>query len=169
MNIYDGALYKNSQLLVTNNYFWKSVLLGSKYATGSLEAPCNMAPVNSFNFQYKCHNQFVFCFRKWNRYIEKYLIANVTGFHSFMNTFCITPLHNIGILQIKSNYENFLRPLLGLRNFLATESPVKMIKNPSYFTLKAFFVLKIFKLLSWFFSHVEKQLGWKDKINFKID
>ena len=38
--------------------------------------------------------------------------------------------------------------LSGLRQFLATESPLKMIKNALYFTSKALFVLKIFKFLS---------------------
>ena len=38
--------------------------------------------------------------------------------------------------------------LSGLRQFLATESPLKMMKNALYFTLKTLFVLKIFKFLS---------------------
>ena len=38
--------------------------------------------------------------------------------------------------------------LLGLRQFLATESPLKMMKNGFYFTLKALFVLKIFHCFS---------------------
>ena len=38
--------------------------------------------------------------------------------------------------------------LSGLRQSLATESPLKMMKNAFYFTLKALFVLKIFKFLS---------------------
>ena len=38
--------------------------------------------------------------------------------------------------------------LYGLRKFFITESPLKMMKNAFYFTLKALFVLKIFK-----FSH----------------
>ena len=38
--------------------------------------------------------------------------------------------------------------LSGLRQFLATESPLKMMKNAFYFTLKALFVLKIFTFLS---------------------
>ena len=38
--------------------------------------------------------------------------------------------------------------LSGLRQFLATKSPLKMSKNALYFTLKALFVLKIFKFLS---------------------
>ena len=36
----------------------------------------------------------------------------------------------------------------GRRQFLATESPLKTIKNAFYFTLKALFALKIFKFLS---------------------
>ena len=38
--------------------------------------------------------------------------------------------------------------LSGLRQFLATESALKMMKNAFYFTSKAPFVLKIFKFLS---------------------
>ena len=38
--------------------------------------------------------------------------------------------------------------LLGLRQFLATESPLKMMKNAFYFTLRTRFVLKIFQFLS---------------------
>ena len=39
--------------------------------------------------------------------------------------------------------------LSGLRKFLPTESPFKMIKNVFYFTLKTFFVLKIFFFTFW--------------------
>ena len=51
----------------------------------------------------------------------------------------------------------FKGTLLGLRQFFATESPLKMMKN-TYFTSKAIFILKIFKLLSLIFDHVLKQL-----------
>ena len=37
--------------------------------------------------------------------------------------------------------------LLGLRHFLATESSLRMMTDAFYFTLKAFFVLKMFKFL----------------------
>ena len=40
--------------------------------------------------------------------------------------------------------------------FASMKAFVKMAKNPFYFILKAFFVLKMFKFLSWLFSHVEK-------------
>ena len=38
--------------------------------------------------------------------------------------------------------------LSGLRQFLTTESPLKVMKNAFYSTSKALFVLKIFKFLS---------------------
>ena len=56
------------------------------------------------------------------------------------------------------NCEIFKGALLGLRHFLATVTPFKMMKNAFYLTLKALFVLKIFKFLSWLFGHVEKRL-----------
>ena len=36
------------------------------------------------------------------------------------------------------------------------ESPLNMIKNAFYITLKDFFVLKIFTFLSWLFARVEE-------------
>ena len=54
-----------------------------------------------------------------------------------------------------------LRAHWGLRQFLATESPLKMIKNTFYFTSKAIFVLKIFKFLSWLIGHVANPLDKK--------
>ena len=62
----------------------------------------------------------------------------------------------------------FKGALSDLRQFLTNESPLKMIKSSLYFTLKALFDLKIFKVLSWHFSHVEKRLDYKNKVNFKI-
>ena len=57
--------------------------------------------------------------------------------------------------------------LSGLRQFLANESPLKMMKNAFYFTLKVLFVLKIFKVLSWVLGDSEKRLDHKDNVNFK--
>ena len=62
----------------------------------------------------------------------------------------------------------FQGALSSLRQFLITESPLKMMKNASYFTSKALFVLKIFKFLSWLFGQVAKRLDKKDQINFKF-
>ena len=52
--------------------------------------------------------------------------------------------------------------LSGLTQFLATESPLKMMRNTFYFISKALFFLKIFKILSWLFGHVAKRLDKKD-------
>ena len=42
------------------------------------------------------------------------------------------------------------------------DSPSKMVKNAFYFILKALFVLKIFKFLSWLFGHVGKT-AWLER------
>ena len=52
----------------------------------------------------------------------------------------------------------FKGALSGLWQSLATESPLKKMKNAFHFTLKALFVLKIFKFLFWLFGHLEKRL-----------
>ena len=51
----------------------------------------------------------------------------------------------------------FKGALSGLREFLTTKSPLKIMKNAFYFTSKALFVLKIFKFLSQLFGHVSKR------------
>ena len=43
-----------------------------------------------------------------------------------------------------------------------------MMKNEFYFMLKAIFVYKMFKFLSWVFGHVGKRLDKKATVNFKI-
>ena len=43
-----------------------------------------------------------------------------------------------------------------MRQFSITENPLKIMKNAFHFALKALFVLKIFKFLSWLFGHAEK-------------
>ena len=58
--------------------------------------------------------------------------------------------------------------LSGLRQFFATENPLKMTENAFYFTSKALFVLKIFKFLSRLFGNVAKRLDKKDQFNFKF-
>ena len=51
------------------------------------------------------------------------------------------------IIMKNNEVKDFKDALSDLRQFLATESPLKMMKNAFYFTLKALFVLKIFKFL----------------------
>ena len=50
---------------------------------------------------------------------------------------------------------------------MATESPLKRMKNVFYFMMKAFFVLEIFTFLSWLLGH-EKRLDKKVKVNSNI-
>ena len=58
--------------------------------------------------------------------------------------------------------------LSSLRKFLATESLLKMMKKSFYVTLKALFVLMIFKFLFCFLGHVRRRLVKKAKVNSKI-
>ena len=62
------------------------------------------------------------------------------------------------MLLYTSSLKKFIDALSGLRQFLAFESPLKVMKNAFNFTLEALFVLKIFKFLSWLFGHVEKRV-----------
>ena len=55
-------------------------------------------------------------------------------FYKFVNSFC----------KVRTESQ---MTLSGLRQYLANEIPLKIMKN-FYFTLKALFVLKIFKFLS---------------------
>ena len=53
-------------------------------------------------------------------------------------------------------YEIFIGALSSLRQFLVTESHLKIMKNAFYFTLKVLLLLKIFKFLFWIFGHVNR-------------
>ena len=67
--------------------------------------------------------------------------------------------------EIHMNESYFKGALSGLRQFLATENPLKTVKNAFHFTSKALFVLKIFNFLSWLFGHAAKRLDKNDKVN----
>ena len=49
-----------------------------------------------------------------------------------------------------------------IRFISLSESPSKMMKNAFYFILKALFVPKILKCLSWLLGHVEKK-AWVER------
>ena len=67
-------------------------------------------------------------------------------------TFLYDVIHNFhGTIETKVVIKGALS---GLRQFLATENTLKMIKNTFYFTLEALFILKIFTFLSRFFGLV---------------
>ena len=72
-------------------------------------------------------------------------VIQLSLFHVFISNHSFVPwqpLQPVPIILI------FTGALSGLRQFLATQSPLKTMKNGFYFTLKALLVLKIFKLLS---------------------
>ena len=58
--------------------------------------------------------------------------------------------------------------LRGLRQFLATENPLRIMKNAFYFTLKAVSIINTFKFCSEFFDDVEKPFDKKTEVNFKL-
>ena len=70
--------------------------------------------------------------------------------------------HTISTIEYPLSTSNVFTSVKGalsvLRQFLATESPLQMMKNALYFTLKTLFTLKIFKFLSWLFGHVKIDL-----------
>ena len=65
-------------------------------------------------------------------------------------------------------YNRLKGALSSLKQVLATESPLQMMKNAFYFILKAVLVLEIFKFLSWIFGNIEKGLIYKDNFDFKV-
>ena len=82
-----------------------------------------------------------------HNYVER-TISTVTR-HIDNTAFSRTPYSwrfyvcgSIYVLNLSSKLEGALS---GLRHFLASESPLKMMKNVFYLTLKTFFVLKVFK------------------------
>ena len=56
--------------------------------------------------------------------------------------------HDLETLDIRTTVKLFKGTLSGLRQFMAIESSLKMMKNVFYFTSKALFFLKIFTFLS---------------------
>ena len=99
-------------------------------------------------------NVFFFTFRHAVFY-EIFLPNSFNKFKSWYQNSCIRPysqnILDILIICLKG-------ALSGLRQFMPTESPSKIMKNAFYFTSKALSVLKIFTFSSWLFCHVSKQL-----------
>ena len=98
-----------------------------------------------------------------------YFLNTVIGYHSFSlflfllkgiaSSFDDVPLKHILSLHKKMKFSIKVRLLPSKKDFFicVNHSLSKMMKNSFYFILKALFVLKIFKLLSWLFGHVEKK------------
>ena len=78
--------------------------------------------------------------------VNKNRVSMVSGFN--ITVF----FHTISTIEYPLSTSNVFTSVKGalsvLRQFLATESPLQMMKNVLYFTLKTLFTLKIFKFLS---------------------
>ena len=66
--------------------------------------------------------------------------------HSVSSLSCILMFQKVALPKFREVL--FKGTLSGLRQLVTTESPLKMMKNAFYFTLKALLVFKIFKFLS---------------------
>ena len=73
----------------------------------------------------------------------KFKIIDIYGNHK-LEGFVVLKFHN--------------GPLSGMRQFLTTESSLKMIKNTFCFMLKALFVPEVFALLSYIFGYSKELL-----------
>ena len=85
------------------------------------------------------------------------------------NTFSIHTLNILLVISKNITILFFTYPLesdsqLPKKKFIIcfNDSHSKMMKNAFYLLLKALFVLKIFKFLSWLFGHVEKT-AWLER------
>ena len=82
------------------------------------------------------------------------------------NSFCIEDRRYQAKSKFKIGSERKLK--VGLSPFkkvcviFFTESTLKMMKKAFYFILKAFFILRILKFLSWLFGRVKK-MSWLDR------
>ena len=83
----------------------------------------------------------------------------------YISLFCLSWLQ---VIVVSTSSPIFKGSLLGLRQFLAIENHLKMMKNTFYFMLKSLFVLEIFAFLPNLFGYVEKRLDIKAMINLKM-
>ena len=89
------------------------------------------------------------CFHCIQVYILKRIrhVHDLSGVYKFIN-FKATLLSSIKCFAYKRLGKNLKGPLLSLRQFLAAESPFKMMKYDFYFMLKPLFAPEMFKFLS---------------------
>ena len=59
------------------------------------------------------------------------------------------------LMALKKNGYILTGPLSDLSRFLASESPLKIMKNAFYFNSKSLSVFKVSKFFPWIFRHVE--------------
>ena len=70
---------------------------------------------------------------------------------------CLKKLYHCNITYHMLSFKGPLSGMTDMRQILASECPLKMIKYALHFALKYFFVIKMIKFLSWHLDHVEKQ------------
>ena len=70
--------------------------------------------------------------------------------------------------SFRLNFEKFFMMHSQVWDKFRQLKSLKMIKKSFYFALKSLFILKVFKVLSWLFGHVEKRLDYKDNVDFEI-
>ena len=117
------------------------------------------------NFEIK-GNYFYFYYKREKKYsaiglteaaLRRFTLPFIQDPPNFDLVFCLALFFPHSLLGTQEYYctalslsaLSFKGVLSGLRQFLATESPLKMMKNAFYFISKALFLLKIFKFLSW--------------------
>ena len=152
-------------------HFQKIIIKGNVCATFQLHTTCRCG--KSFPFSMICLEAAIrFCQKlRWEGENGKILLNDTESKQNAWNhnrtktSQQLEPNNHsrslyFRILHIKGAFSD-------MRHFLATNSPLKLIKNAFYFTLKTFFFFKIFKFLSGLSDYVEKRLNQKDKVNFK--
>ena len=98
----------------------------------------------------------------WHEYFPNMSRHDVNSILCYVSKCNSTHLHRAVFIKLVSLIKGTLS---GLRQFLATKSPLKIMKNALYFTSKALFILKIFKVFVLTFC----QNGLvKNKVNFKF-
>ena len=86
-----------------------------------------------------------FSYKLWHRCFP-------VNFAKFLQNIFLYRTHSVAASGHRT--EGLKGVLSDLRKFFVTESFSKMMKNASYFTVKAFFVLKIFNFLPWLLGHL---------------
>ena len=111
----------------------------------------------------KLNNSFInlSCFPKCNliMYLELYKGEKKQFFRILFHKISVDPILNfLSLTCLKSDSH-----LSKKKSYICfTESPLKIMKNAFHLILKALFVLKIFKFLSWLFGHVRKRV-WLER------
>ena len=100
---------------------------------------------------------FVCFYEKLQRQLKWALISDSKGSDKACFWAWSVKRGGILILLLESAYSKGLKAaLLGLRQFLTTENPLKIMKNVFCFTLKALSFLRIFEFSSWLFWSCRK-------------